>query len=86
MPEISSFFGIAVRMFYFDHNPPHVHIEYRDKKIKLDFKGNILAGDIESRTALRLAREWIDFNRNELLDNWNLAINGEELKRIKQLE
>ena len=38
MPEISSFFGIAVRMFYFDHNPPHVHIEYRDKKIKLDFK------------------------------------------------
>jgi hypothetical protein len=33
-----------------------------------------------------LAREWIDFNRKELLDNWNLAINGEELKRIKPLE
>ncbi len=86
MPEISSFFGIIVRMFYFDHNPPHIHVEYGNKKMKLDLKGNILAGDIESRTALRLVREWIDFNRKELLDNWNLAINGEELKRIKPLE
>ena len=54
--------------------------------MKLDLKGNILAGDIESRTALRLVREWIDLNRDELAEDWNLASNGEELKKIKPLE
>jgi hypothetical protein len=27
MPELSRFFGIVVRMYYDDHNPPHVHIK-----------------------------------------------------------
>ncbi|MEY2159310.1 MULTISPECIES: DUF4160 domain-containing protein [unclassified Rhodanobacter] len=29
MPIISSFFGIYVRMYFADHAPPHVHVEYR---------------------------------------------------------
>ncbi len=29
MPIISSFFGIYVRMYFADHGPPHVHIEYQ---------------------------------------------------------
>ena len=28
MPEISRFFGIVIRMFYNDHQPPHFHAEY----------------------------------------------------------
>ena len=28
MPEISRFFGIVIRMFFDDHNPPHFHAEY----------------------------------------------------------
>lgn len=28
MPEISRFFGIIVRMFYNDHEPPHFHVGY----------------------------------------------------------
>ena len=28
MPEISRFFGIVIRMFYDDHQPPHFHAEY----------------------------------------------------------
>ena len=30
MPEISRFFGIVIKMFYDDHNPPHFHAEYGD--------------------------------------------------------
>jgi hypothetical protein len=26
MPEISRFFGIVVKMFFDDHNPPHFHM------------------------------------------------------------
>ena len=28
MPEISRFFGIVIKMFFDDHNPPHFHAEY----------------------------------------------------------
>ena len=28
MPEISRFFGIVIRMYFDDHNPPHFHATY----------------------------------------------------------
>jgi len=28
MPEISRFYGIVIRMFYDEHNPPHFHVQY----------------------------------------------------------
>lgn len=28
MPTISVFFGILIRMYYDDHNPPHFHAYY----------------------------------------------------------
>ena len=28
MPEISRFFGIVIKMFFDDHNPPHFHAFY----------------------------------------------------------
>ena len=28
MPEISRFYGIVIKMFFDDHNPPHFHAEY----------------------------------------------------------
>jgi len=28
MPEISSFFGIVIAMFYKEHMPPHFHAKY----------------------------------------------------------
>ena len=28
MPTISEFFGILIRMYYDDHNPPHFHAYY----------------------------------------------------------
>lgn len=28
MPEISRFYGIIIKMYFGDHNPPHFHVEY----------------------------------------------------------
>jgi hypothetical protein len=28
MPEISRFFGIVIRMYFDDHDPPHFHARY----------------------------------------------------------
>jgi len=31
VPSISVFFGIIVRMFYNDHEPPHFHAEHQGR-------------------------------------------------------
>ncbi len=66
MPEISRFFGIIIRMFFEDHNPPHIHVEYSGKKAVFDFYGNVIKGELSSRTATKLVREWIDLHIVEL--------------------
>ena len=86
MPIISVFFGIIIRMFYDDHDPPHIHVEFQDKKALLDFRGNILKGDLHSRTALKLVREWIDLRYEELLEDWELARHGKEINKIEPLK
>ena len=86
MPEVSRFFGIIIRMFYHKHSPPHLHAEYARNKVVLDFQGNILRGNIGSRTALRIVRDWIDLHTAELMENWELAKSGEEIRKIAPLD
>jgi hypothetical protein len=44
-------------MFYDEHNLSHFHAEYSGRKAVFDFKGNILKGDLASKTATKLIRE-----------------------------
>ena len=86
MPEICRFFGIIIRMFYDEHNPPHFHAEYSGHKAVFDFHGNITKGDLSSKTAIKLVREWIDLRMNELEEDWELTKAGKEIKKIAPLE
>jgi hypothetical protein len=38
MPEISRFFGIVIKMFFDDHNPPHFHAEYGGDVALIDIR------------------------------------------------
>jgi len=63
MPIISTFFGIIIRMYFGDHNPPHFHVEFQGEKATFDFDGKLLAGTISSGTARNwcgtgLVRDW----------------------------
>jgi hypothetical protein len=40
MPEVSRFYGIVIKIFYDDHNPPHFHAEYGEHEVLV----NINAG------------------------------------------
>jgi hypothetical protein len=50
MPVISMFFGLIVRMFFFDtdrHHEPHFHVEYAEKEAVFAIdSGEILAGEL----------------------------------------
>ncbi|OGP76864.1 MAG: transcriptional regulator [Deltaproteobacteria bacterium RBG_16_49_23] len=86
MPEICRFFGIIIRMFFDEHDPPHFHAEYQGNKAVFDFTGNIMKGSLHSKTATRLVREWIDLRLNKLEEDWELARAGKEIKKIAPLE
>ena len=86
MPEISRFFGIVVRMYYDDHDPPHIHVEYQGRKAKIGLDGEVVNGSLGSHTAVRLVREWIELRKNELSRDWELARDREPLERIDPLE
>ena len=57
---------------------------YQGNKAKIDFGGN--AGDLRSKTALRLVREWIDLHDAELKRDWALARDGKPLEKLAPLE
>lgn len=46
MPEISRFFGIIVRMFFSDHEPPHFHAVYGEDEalIEIETLASTVAG------------------------------------------
>ena len=85
MPEISAFYGIRVTMYYDDHNPPHFHAEYNDRKVLVDIaEGRVLKGAFPSKQ-LKYVLAWSDIHQNELMENWELARADRPLKKIAPL-
>lgn len=39
MPTISMFYGIVIRMYYDDHNPPHFHAFFGEYEAIFNFEG-----------------------------------------------
>jgi hypothetical protein len=85
MPYVSLFFGIIIRMFYSEHNPPHFHAEYQGSEGIFDFEGNMIKGNINSNTVLKLIFEWANLHRVELEDNWINITKKTSINRIEPL-
>ncbi|OKZ74839.1 MAG: hypothetical protein BHW00_03665 [Clostridium sp. 26_22] len=84
MPTISMFYGIIIRMYYDDHNPPHFHAFYGDYKAIFNFEGELVEGNLP-KTKIKLITAWTLIHKDELLANWELAKNSEKLYDINPL-
>lgn len=88
MPTISMFYGIIVRMYYFDnvqHNMPHIHVHYQNDSAVLAIpNGDLLEGDLP-RAKMKLVQAWIEIHQEDLMADWQLAINGEAVFKIDPL-
>ena len=85
MPEISRFYGIIIRMFFNDHNPPHFHAIYQNSEAIIDIKTlAILEGSLPKRAQV-MVLEWAFEHREELLLNWQKAQKPEPLVKIEPL-
>ena len=85
MPYVSMFFGIIIRMFYSEHNPPHFHAEYQGSEGVFNFEGEMLQGNIKSNTALKLIKEWALLRNIELEENWKNITDKAAINKIEPL-
>jgi hypothetical protein len=70
MPVIQRFDGYVIRMYFEDHNPPHVHVVGPDFEALVAIKDvAVLVGDISARFR-REALDWIAANSASLAQKW----------------
>jgi len=88
MPSISMFYGLIVYMYAKDnhgHHIPHIHVEYQDEEAVFSIPdGKILEGKLPNKK-IQLVKAWIIINREDLMADWNLAMKGSPLFKIKPL-
>ena len=89
MLVISMFYGVIVLMYYFDnkkHHLPHIHAQYGEEEAVISIpEGSVIEGSL--RTAkLKLVQAWIEIHRDELMADWQLAVNGQAVFKIEPLK
>lgn len=84
MPEISRFFGIVIRMFFDDHNPPHFHAEFQEYRAIIDIRSaKLLDGNFPPKQ-LKQVQAWTLLYQQELMENFiNL---GKEFKSYNKID
>jgi len=83
------FYGILIRMFFRDiekHRAPHIHADHQGKVgVYSIIEGELLAGELPPNKH-KLVVAWIEIHREELLADWELAVNGKNPFPIKGLD
>ena len=76
-------------MFYFDnkeHSLPHIHIEYAEYKAVIEIPhSKMLAGDFP-KDKLKLVIAWMEIHKDELMADWKLATEGQNVFKIEALK
>ena len=86
MPEISRFFGIIIRMYFNDHQPPHFHAEYGSHEGVFNIVDlSIIHGTLPRRIKV-MVLEWAFENRHQLMQNWELMRDSKLPESIPPLE
>lgn len=85
MPRISSFYGIAIYMYFRDHGRPHFHAEAAEYAAKVEIATGEVCGGTLTRRDARLVRKWARLHRTELEDNWLRARSEKSFAKIDPL-
>lgn len=85
MPTISMFRGIKVTINWNDHMPPHFHARYGDQEVIVSIADiEVIEGTIPKKQ-LKMLLGWAAFHQEELMENWELARNKQELFPIEPM-
>jgi hypothetical protein len=83
------FYGIIIYLYYLDnkqHKLSHIHAKYQsDEAIISITDGNILEGSLPVNK-MKLVQAWIEIHKEELMADWELAVQGEQVFKIEGLK
>ena len=82
MPTISMFFGILIKMYYKEHNPPHFHAYYQGFEAIFDMRTGKMTNGFVPKKAEKIISEWAIDNQDKLLENWQLMESGRPMLKI----
>jgi hypothetical protein len=82
MPIISSFFGNYVRMYFANHPPPHIHVEYQGHEALVALADGAIIQRELPRRAQALVQQWCLDHHAVLEQNWANAQALRPLHRI----
>lgn len=89
MPSISMFYGLIIYMYNFDdikHHKPHIHVKYNGSFTVVSIpEGEILEGSLPSKK-YNILKAWITIHEEELMSNWEIAVNGDTIYKIEPLK
>ncbi len=88
MPVISMFYGIIVSLYFHDdtrHHRPHIHAKYQDDEVVVAIpEGEVLEGSLP-RGKMKMLLAWVEIHRDDLMADWELAVNGQQPFKIEPL-
>ncbi len=87
MTPISLFYGIVVYMYTDksrDVKVPHIHAVFKDEEAVISLEGDVLDGYLRPEK-LKLIEAWLCIHEDDLLANWKVMLNGNEVFRIEPL-
>lgn len=89
MPELCRFFGIVIAMYWerdTKHHTPHFHAIYNEFDCKYEIPNlNVLDGKLPKR-AHGMVTEWAKLHMDELVRNWEKAVQNKPIDKIKPLK
>jgi len=70
MPTLRDFGNFQIRIYFKDHNPPHVHLVSPEETALVRIAdGVVIRGAIDASMLAR-ARTWVAEHKSELLAKW----------------
>lgn len=89
MPTISMFYGIVVSLYFYDnkqHNLPHIHVRYQNTKAIFNIETcEIMEGNLPNKQQ-KLVSAWMEIHKEELIADWELAMDGQQPYKIEPLK
>ena len=86
MPTICMFRGIKIYINWREHQPPHFHARYGSDEVVVGISdAEVIEGGIPSKQ-LKMLLGWAVLHQDELMENWKLAEQKQELFPIEPLK
>lgn len=70
MPTLKDFGGFKIRMFFHDHNPPHVHVMGTGFNVLVSIADGATFRGIIPASFRAEALSWVAANRDFLMTKW----------------